>query len=146
MRDQTHKESKCIAVFADLGKYPAPGQEKIKGSRREFYQEGKTIKCPYATLDTLIHSITTAITLTGKMDFLPHQNPESKCSSTSLQVQRMQVIQCPHSLGNCKDILHWSESRSLGQTLLIPKQVFSYVSSTLQGVYFKQHPRGMDIQ
>ena len=146
MRDQTHQESKCIPVFAELGKYPPPGQEKIKGSRRQFHQKGNTIKCRYAALDTLIHSITTAISLTGNLDFLPHQNRESKCSSTSLQVQRMQVIQCPHSLGNCKDILHWSGSRSLGQTLLIPKQVFSYVSSTLLGVYFKQHLSGMDIQ
>ena len=86
MRDQTHKATKCIAVFAELGKYPTPGQEKIKGSRRQFHQKGNTIKCRYATLDTLIHSITTTISLTGKLDFLPHQNSESKCSSTSLQV------------------------------------------------------------
>ena len=77
MRDQTLKVTKCIAVFAELGKYPTPGQEKIKGSRREFHQKGNTIKCRYATLDTLslIHSITTAISLTGNLDFLPHQNP-----------------------------------------------------------------------
>ena len=86
MRDQTQKATKCIAVFAELGKYPGPEQEKVKKSRREFYQKGNTIKCRYATLDTLIHSITTAISLTGNLDFLPHQNPESKCSSTSLQV------------------------------------------------------------
>ena len=72
--------------FRGAGKIPAPGQEKIKGSRRQFHQKGNTIKCRYVTLDTLIHPITTAITLTGNLDFLPHQNPESKCSSTSLQV------------------------------------------------------------
>ena len=86
MRDQTHQETKCIVVFAELGKYPAPGQKKIEVSRREFHQKGNTIKCRYATLDTPIHSITTAISLTDNLDFLPHQNPESKCLSTSLQV------------------------------------------------------------
>ena len=35
MRDQTHKATKCIVVYAGLGKYPAPGREKIKGSRTE---------------------------------------------------------------------------------------------------------------
>ena len=57
--------------FLELGKYLTPGQEKIKGSRREFHQKGNTIKCRYATLDTLslIHSITTAISLPAKWTF-----------------------------------------------------------------------------
>ena len=50
-----------------------------------------------------------------------------------------------YSLGNCKDILHWLESRSLGHVLLNKIQDgFLYVSSTLQGVYFNQYFRGMD--
>ena len=83
MRDQTHQAIKCIVVFAGLEKYSAPGREKKKGSRREFHQKPNTITCHYATLDPRIHSITTAISLTGNLDFLPHQNPESKCSSTN---------------------------------------------------------------
>ena len=78
--------------FRGLGKYPVPdkkkvpGLEKIKGSRGElFHQKRNTITCRYVTLDTLMHSITTAISLTGNLDFLLHQNPESKCLSTSLQ-------------------------------------------------------------
>ena len=53
--------------FRGLGKFPVPdkrkfpGLEKIKGSRGEFHQKRNTITCRYATLDTLIHSITTAI-------------------------------------------------------------------------------------
>ena len=35
MRDQTHKATKCNVVFAELGKYRAPGQERIKGSKSE---------------------------------------------------------------------------------------------------------------
>ena len=85
MRDQTRKTTKCIIDFAGLGKYPVLGQEKIKGSRGEFHQMRNTITCQYATLDTLIHSITTTISLTGNLDFLQHQNPESKCLSTILQ-------------------------------------------------------------
>ena len=85
MRYQTHKATKCSAVFVGLGKYPVPGQEKIQESKREFHQKRNTITCRYATLDTLIQSITTAISLTGNLDYLPHQNPENKCSSTSLQ-------------------------------------------------------------
>ena len=85
MRDQTRKTTKCIVAFAGLGKYPALGQENIKRSGREFHQKRNTITSRYATLDTQIHSITTAISLTGNLDFLPHQNPESKCLSTILQ-------------------------------------------------------------
>ena len=77
MQYQTHKITKCNLVFAGLAKYLVPGQEKIKESRREFHVT--PTQCRYATLDTLIHSITTAISLTGKLDFLQHQNPESKC-------------------------------------------------------------------
>ena len=73
------------AVFAGLEKYPVPGQDMIKGSKRELHQKRNTITSRYATLDTLRQLITTAISLTGKLDFLLHQNLGSKCLSTSLQ-------------------------------------------------------------
>ena len=79
MRDQTRKTTKCTVAFAGLGNIrPSDKKISIKGSRREFHQKRNTITSRYATLDTVIHSLTTAISLTGNLDFLPHQNPESK--------------------------------------------------------------------
>ena len=51
MQDQTHQATERIVVYAGLGKYPASGQEKIKGSKREFHQKPHTITCHYATLE-----------------------------------------------------------------------------------------------
>ena len=45
--------------------------------KTELHQKRDTITCRYTTLDTPIYSITTAITLTCKIDFPLHQNPES---------------------------------------------------------------------